>query len=54
MDEKESCAICTEPYNKVSHKKIMCSYCPFTSCHRCIQTYILSQINQERTLYSML
>lgn len=50
MDEKESCAICTEPYNKVSHKKIMCSYCPFTSCHRCIQTYILSQIQDPHCM----
>ena len=46
MDEKErdACSVCTEPFNKVSHKKIICCFCQFESCHKCVQRYVLSEI----------
>ena len=36
-----SCLICTESYNKSSHKKIICQYCTFEACRTCCRTYIL-------------
>lgn len=48
MDEKERereiCTVCTEPFNKVSHKKLVCCFCAFESCHKCVQRYILNEI----------
>jgi hypothetical protein len=41
---KEGCSVCTESFNKISHKKLICSFCSFESCHKCVQRYILSEI----------
>jgi hypothetical protein len=43
-EEKESCHVCTEPFNKISHKKLICCFCQFESCHKCVQRYILNEI----------
>ena len=43
-ENREACTICTDFYNKISHKKIICSYCSFESCNKCVQRYILSEI----------
>lgn len=48
--EKEECSICTESYNKVAHKKMACCYCLFESCHRCVQKYIMSQIQDPHCM----
>ena len=45
------CIVCSETYNKVSHKKVICCYCNFSSCHRCIQTYMLSQIQDPHCMH---
>lgn len=50
MDEKESCMVCTETYNKATHKKVACCYCRFDCCHRCVQKYILSQIQDPHCM----
>jgi hypothetical protein len=42
--EKETCKVCIESFNKISHKKIICCFCSFESCNKCIQKYILSEI----------
>jgi hypothetical protein len=51
MDEKETCDICVEAYNKVNHKKITCLYCDFSSCNKCIQKYMLSQIQDPHCMH---
>lgn len=48
--EKEDCFTCTEPYNKVSHRKITCCYCSFSSCHKCVQRYIIFQIQDPHCM----
>jgi hypothetical protein len=52
MEEKkiDECMNCIEGYNKVSHKKIICCYCSYDSCHRCVQRYILSQIQDPHCM----
>ena len=48
--EKELCGSCAEPYNKVNHKKSQCCYCGFCACHRCVQRWILSQIQDPHCM----
>ena len=50
MDEKEACLVCTETLNKATHKKTGCCYCRFECCHRCVQKYILSQIQDPHCM----
>ena len=44
------CFVCNETYNKVTHKKIQCCFCQFESCHRCVQRFILSQIQDPHCM----
>ena len=46
----EDCFVCIESYHKLFHKKIVCCYCSFEACHRCIQKYILSQIQDPHCM----
>ena len=51
MDEKkEDCMTCIETYTKVTHKKIICCYCLYPSCIKCVQRYILSQIQDPHCM----
>jgi len=50
IEEKEECFTCIEPYNKISHRKVVCCYCSFTSCHKCVQRYILFQIQDPHCM----
>jgi len=36
------CVICTEKFNKSAHASVCCSYCDYTACRVCCETYILS------------
>lgn len=38
-----SCNICTNTYNKVTRKEIICPYCAFACCKGCSEKYILDQ-----------
>jgi hypothetical protein len=49
-EEKEECFTCTEPYNKISHRKVLCCYCSFSSCHKCVQRYIMFQIQDPHCM----
>lgn len=37
----DSCPICIENYTTMKRKKIVCSYCDYTSCSSCTKQYIL-------------
>ncbi len=53
MEEKEdktSCIVCTEHFNKITHKKIICCYCLFESCNKCVQKYILLNIQDPHCM----
>jgi len=50
MDEKEACLVCTEAFNKATHKRTGCCYCSFECCHRCVQKYILSQVQDPHCM----
>ena len=43
MEYQNSCAICTEKYNKSSRCKTECDYCNFQACNSCWQTYFLNE-----------
>lgn len=38
------CNICVEKYNKSTHIITQCSLCDFTACRKCVETYILNNI----------
>lgn len=35
------CPICVEKYNRTTHFKIECSYCNYSACRECYETYLL-------------
>ena len=35
------CTICTEKFNKNTHKKIVCPHCEHEACHKCVETYLI-------------
>ena len=41
-----SCAICVEPFNKVSRKPIICNFCELEACSSCVKTFLLGS-NQD-------
>ena len=49
MEDKE-CVTCTETYNKMSHRKVRCCFCHFESCHRCVQKYMLTVIQDPHCM----
>lgn len=36
------CGVCCNTYNISNHKKVLCSFCDYSSCRGCIQGYLLS------------
>ena len=36
------CSVCCDKYNLNNRKKITCSYCDYSSCRKCVQSYLIS------------
>lgn len=36
------CLVCCDKYNLNNRKKITCSYCDYSSCRKCVQSYLIS------------
>lgn len=49
--EKQSCPICVEPYNKVANTEIECHYCNKSACRRCIQTFLTNSTNDPHCMH---
>ena len=50
-EEKQSCPICIEPYNKVANTEIMCHYCNKSACRRCVQTFLTNTTNDPHCMH---
>lgn len=50
-EEKPTCCICVEPYNKVANTEVKCCFCEKSSCRRCIQTFITSSTNDPHCMH---
>ena len=50
-EEKQSCPICVEPYNKVANTEIECHYCNKSACRRCIQTFLTNSTNDPHCMH---
>jgi hypothetical protein len=46
----EECPVCIETFTKMSHKKVRCCFCSYEACHRCIQKYILGEIQDPHCM----
>jgi hypothetical protein len=42
------CAICFDPFNKVSRKQVTCPYCSIHVCRSCVSTYVKDEAAQLR------
>jgi len=51
QEEKQSCPICVEPYNKVANTEIECHYCNKSACRRCIQTFLTNSTNDPHCMH---
>jgi hypothetical protein len=51
QEEKQSCPICVEPYNKVANTEIECNYCNKSACRRCIQTFLTNSTNDPHCMH---
>lgn len=40
-EQKMSCTICIETFNKTSRKEVTCDFCSYSACTACVTTYIL-------------
>ena len=38
-----TCVICVEPYNKRARLPVSCSFCEFSACRTCCQTYMMGE-----------
>ena len=45
-----SCSVCCDSFNKTNHKKVTCPFCDFESCRKCVQTYMLSSIEDPHCM----
>jgi hypothetical protein len=50
-EEKQTCPICVEPYNKVANTEIECHYCNKSACRRCIQTFLTNSTNDPHCMH---
>lgn len=50
-DKKDACTICTEVFNKVANKEVVCCFCDKVACRRCVQTFLTSSTNDPHCMY---
>ena len=44
------CSVCFESFNKINHLKVSCPFCELEACKTCVQTYLLSSINEPHCM----
>jgi hypothetical protein len=45
-----SCPICTEEYTQATRKKLICLYCSYEACNKCIKKYFLTTMNEPNCM----
>lgn len=50
-EEKPTCGICLEPYNKIANTEVKCCFCDKSSCRRCIQTFLTTTTNDPHCMH---
>lgn len=46
----DTCTVCCDSYNKTNHKKVNCPFCDYDACKKCVQTYLLSSIENPHCM----
>lgn len=44
------CSVCCDKYNLNNHKKISCSYCDYSCCRSCVQSYLTSTMQDAHCM----
>lgn len=44
------CSVCCDKYNLNNHKKISCSYCDYSCCRSCVQSYVTSTMQDAHCM----
>jgi len=44
------CSVCCEKFNKTTRKNVTCPFCNFESCKTCVQTYLLSNVENAHCM----
>lgn len=44
------CSVCCDKYNLNNHKKISCSYCDYSCCRSCVQSYVTSTMRDAHCM----
>lgn len=50
-EEKPTCPVCIEPYNKVANTEVICVFCEKSACRRCIQTFLTTSTNDPHCMH---
>ena len=44
------CPVCRDSYNLTNHKSVSCAFCDYSSCRTCVQTYLLSTVQDAHCM----
>ena len=44
------CPVCRDGYNITNHKRVSCAFCDYSCCRRCVQTYLLSTVQDAHCM----
>jgi len=50
-EEKPTCGICLDPYNKIANTEVKCSFCEESACRRCVQTFFTTTTNDPHCMH---
>lgn len=50
-EEKPTCGICLEPYNKIANTEVKCTFCEESACRRCVQTFFTTTTNDPHCMH---
>ena len=50
-DDKPTCAICLDPYNKIANTEVKCCFCEKSACRRCIQIFLTTTTNDPHCMH---
>lgn len=50
-EDKPTCGVCLDPYNKIANTEVKCCFCDKSSCRRCIQTFLTTTTNDPHCMH---
>jgi len=51
VDDRPTCGVCIEPYNRVANTEVACCFCHKSACRRCIQTFLKTTTNDPHCMH---